>query len=157
MIFNLEVVGPNGIDYKQNWGELAILGLNKKSKDKTHKAYAKYFGEDLEKYGFLEVKSMILTSVYDWIGNIEEEGSDYEIGNTPSFAETESFADWDRSRYAVKEGYYARETGHMYVVDFSKENMNEDRFKDIKGYIHCLLYTSPSQRDGLLSRMPSSA
>ena len=79
---------------------------------------------------------MILTSVYDWIGNIEEEGSDYEIGNTPSFAETESFADWDRSRYAVKEGYYARETGHMYVVDFSKENMNEDRFKDIKGYIH---------------------
>ena len=24
-------------------------------------------------------------------------------------------------------------------------------------YIHCLLYTSPSPRDGLLSRMPSSA
>ena len=26
-----------------------------------------------------------------------------------------------------------------------------------KEYIHCLLYTSPSPRDGLLSRMPSSA
>ena len=25
------------------------------------------------------------------------------------------------------------------------------------GYIDCLLYTSPSPRDGLLSRMPSSA
>ena len=24
-------------------------------------------------------------------------------------------------------------------------------------YMHCLLYTSPSPRDGLLSRMPSSA
>ena len=27
----------------------------------------------------------------------------------------------------------------------------------IEVYIHCLLYTSPSPRDGLLSRMPSSA
>ena len=27
----------------------------------------------------------------------------------------------------------------------------------IMGYILCLLYTSPSPRDGLLSRMPSSA
>ena len=27
----------------------------------------------------------------------------------------------------------------------------------IKRYIDCLLYTSPSPRDGLLSRMPSSA
>ena len=26
-----------------------------------------------------------------------------------------------------------------------------------KGYVSCLLYTSPSPRDGLLSRMPSSA
>ena len=26
-----------------------------------------------------------------------------------------------------------------------------------KGYLICLLYTSPSPRDGLLSRMPSSA
>ena len=28
---------------------------------------------------------------------------------------------------------------------------------DIESYIYCLLYTSPSPRDGLLSRMPSSA
>lgn len=136
MIFNLEVVGPNGIDYKQNWAELAILGLNKKIEDDDHKAYANYFGEDLEKYGFLEVKSMILTTIYDWIGNIEEDEADESYGNVPSFSETESFSDWDKSRYACLEGYCERETGHMYVVDFSKENMNEDRFKDIKGYIH---------------------
>ena len=29
--------------------------------------------------------------------------------------------------------------------------------KDLNGYKICLLYTSPSPRDGLLSRMPSSA
>ena len=28
---------------------------------------------------------------------------------------------------------------------------------DIDEYVYCLLYTSPSPRDGLLSRMPSSA
>ena len=29
--------------------------------------------------------------------------------------------------------------------------------KDLENNNHCLLYTSPSPRDGLLSRMPSSA
>ena len=29
--------------------------------------------------------------------------------------------------------------------------------EDIANYLGCLLYTSPSPRDGLLSRMPSSA
>ena len=29
--------------------------------------------------------------------------------------------------------------------------------QDVKHYDTCLLYTSPSPRDGLLSRMPSSA
>ena len=32
-----------------------------------------------------------------------------------------------------------------------------DGFKNNKEYAFCLLYTSPSPRDGLLSRMPSSA
>ena len=30
-------------------------------------------------------------------------------------------------------------------------------FDDVMQYKNCLLYTSPSPRDGLLSRMPSSA
>ena len=37
----------------------------------------------------------------------------------------------------------------------NKDDMESDRIW-AKGYI-CLLYTSPSPRDGLLSRMPSSA
>ena len=38
-------------------------------------------------------------------------------------------------------------SGHLDTVLFANEmNLN-----------HCLLYTSPSPRDGLLSRMPSSA
>ena len=32
-----------------------------------------------------------------------------------------------------------------------------DNNKDVKAFYCCLLYTSPSPRDGLLSRMPSSA
>ena len=34
----------------------------------------------------------------------------------------------------------------------------ETEYKTLEGnYVDCLLYTSPSPRDGLLSRMPSSA
>ena len=49
---------------------------------------------------------------------------------------------------------------------FAKENGYNDELKDIylrevidrnKEYECCLLYTSPSPRDTLLSRMPSSA
>ena len=36
------------------------------------------------------------------------------------------------------------------------ENADYEAAKDKQGFI-CLLYTSPSPRDGLLSRMPSSA
>ena len=39
------------------------------------------------------------------------------------------------------------------LVGFIKEAVNAD-FDEVLG---CLLYTSPSPRDGLLSRMPSSA
>ena len=35
--------------------------------------------------------------------------------------------------------------------------VNPTQFNDINDYKSCLLYTSPSPRDGLLSRMPSSA
>ena len=34
---------------------------------------------------------------------------------------------------------------------------NEDILEFVADYENCLLYTSPSPRDGLLSRMPSSA
>ena len=62
---------------------------------------------------------------------------------------------------------FIKELGHPYFTDVTKEagiliegfglgvcvsDLNQDGWKDI-----CLLYTSPSPRDGLLSRMPSSA
>ena len=37
---------------------------------------------------------------------------------------------------------------------FTKQKRNGQRFINV---LHCLLYTSPSPRDGLLYRMPSSA
>ena len=43
----------------------------------------------------------------------------------------------------------------IYEPSLSEERLNEV-IKDMHGWI-CLLYTSPSPRDGLLSRMPSSA
>ena len=47
------------------------------------------------------------------------------------------------------------------LVDYDG-SIKQDTGKIVKGewtklYIYCLLYTSPSPRDGLLSRMPSSA
>ena len=38
-----------------------------------------------------------------------------------------------------------------YIIELNAE------IKRAENYISCLLYTSPSPRDGLLSRMPSSA
>ena len=42
------------------------------------------------------------------------------------------------------------------LIQKGNENVLRARFADAKFFI-CLLYTSPSPRDGLLSRMPSSA
>ena len=39
----------------------------------------------------------------------------------------------------------------------AKENAVKANHKNVVKFISCLLYTSPSPRDGLLSRMPSSA
>ena len=48
---------------------------------------------------------------------------------------------------------------NLYNWDYNEmchfiENYSEEEFRK---YYDCLLYTSPSPRDGLLSRMPSSA
>ena len=50
--------------------------------------------------------------------------------------------------------------GDFYHADLSKQVETENIINQIKKdhkKIDCLLYTSPSPRDGLLSRMPSSA
>ena len=45
------------------------------------------------------------------------------------------------------------------TVDSPSSNLRINILEVLKdeGFISCLLYTSPSPRDGLLSRMPSSA
>ena len=56
--------------------------------------------------------------------------------------------------YKIFESVRRRTSGltFSYVKDFSEETL-----KLVKQENTCLLYTSPSPRDGLLSRMPSSA
>ena len=50
-----------------------------------------------------------------------------------------------------------------YTIEAGKEgyriqyNSNDPKVMGVTKHIDCLLYTSPSPRDGLLSRMPSSA
>ena len=55
----------------------------------------------------------------------------------------------------------ANTTSGAYTFDktFAIDEIIEDAYERIglQGVSGCLLYTSPSPRDGLLSRMPSSA
>ena len=44
-----------------------------------------------------------------------------------------------------------------FTVEFDTETYDEKAKDILWEYVSCLLYTSPSPRDGLLSRMPSSA
>ena len=51
-----------------------------------------------------------------------------------------------------------REANYAFKLNmFMFEELDGNAFKSTLAYICCLLYTSPSPRDGLLSRMPSSA
>ena len=56
-----------------------------------------------------------------------------------------------------------RKVLRVFLTEESKKNIhrknpNKNVLEDVKVYFKsCLLYTSPSPRDGLLSRMPSSA
>ena len=43
------------------------------------------------------------------------------------------------------------------LINFNSLDRLAELLDNDREYIYCLLYTSPSPRDGLLSRMPSSA
>ena len=52
----------------------------------------------------------------------------------------------------------AQSYGRVKISQTAKKIVNDIKHIRIRALIeHCLLYTSPSPRDGLLSRMPSSA
>ena len=59
--------------------------------------------------------------------------------------------DWDEDTIPRKSQIFER------VIDAVAGQLNKAGFKVIDETMACLLYTSPSPRDGLLSRMPSSA
>ena len=63
------------------------------------------------------------------------------------------------SRYGIERRVYTAGKSKSMLDPFKKEKAEDvKRLKDILSQLHdCLLYTSPSPRDGLLSRMPSSA
>ena len=42
-------------------------------------------------------------------------------------------------------------------IETAKNCYNSEEYVEARKHLDCLLYTSPSPRDGLLSRMPSSA
>ena len=59
-------------------------------------------------------------------------------------------------------GFFLTKMGiKNYVIDdklgIVTPTLTEEQKTTLANYIACLLYTSPSPRDGLLSRMPSSA
>ena len=69
---------------------------------------------------------------------------------------------WKRDESAISEterkyGRYLSKIAYNILSDWedSKETVNDTYLKAWNSI--CLLYTSPSPRDGLLSRMPSSA
>ena len=56
--------------------------------------------------------------------------------------------------------YYIVHFKELFALDGKETNLSENdiaRRNSIAKLLNCLLYTSPSPRDGLLSRMPSSA
>ena len=52
---------------------------------------------------------------------------------------------------------YHEAKNQSYVGQVAVAQVVMNRVRDTRLPKHCLLYTSPSPRDGLLSRMPSSA
>ena len=65
-----------------------------------------------------------------------------------------------KHQYKSEAEYQASEQLHKFKIKFEYEPFKiEYEWHEDKKYIpdFCLLYTSPSPRDGLLSRMPSSA
>ena len=86
------------------------------------------------------------------------------------FSNSESIKDYDQELWQSFEQEAIRQEDHIELI--ASENYASHRVLEAQGslltnkyaegypskrYYGCLLYTSPSPRDGLLSRMPSSA
>ena len=68
-----------------------------------------------------------------------------------------SIQDYAQSSQFKKDFDNAVENALINAKEFSNPNITKEELLNQPLYLSCLLYTSPSPRDGLLSRMPSSA
>ena len=64
---------------------------------------------------------------------------------------------WASHQYRAKYGVWPNKIDAIRVHGIGERTKNWITHQNIKRAKDCLLYTSPSPRDGLLSRMPSSA
>ena len=90
------------------------------------------------------------------VGNL---GQDPEGRFTPQGTAVTNLSVATNESWKNQNGELQDRTEWHRVVMYGKmaETANEYMKKGQMVYVDCLLYTSPSPRDGLLSRMPSSA
>ena len=93
-----------------------------------------------------------LRAEIDYVNGLKEGLAKWFHKNGKLFRSTAYIAD---QREGFQKKYY-EEGALMSVAEFH-ENHPGIGLKEYNQSGHCLLYTSPSPRDGLLSRMPSSA
>ena len=77
-------------------------------------------------------------------------GPDHVEGSTGIY-QIMGLMHWQLGDYQQAKGYYER------ALSIRLNMLGPDHVDVAETYHGCLLYTSPSPRDGLLSRMPSSA
>ena len=104
----------------------------------------------------------LYSSNYDFIVNITNDESDDGSNNSSAVCSDQSEStsyctiDWDnleREFYAVFPESHSLDQSYPLLISLH----GGDDYADANMQYTCLLYTSPSPRDGLLSRMPSSA
>ena len=109
---------------------------------------AKTIGENLNGYKIICTKSTVPVGTGKWIEDIIrtiQPNADFDYVSNPEF---------------LREGAAIKDFMHPdRVVIGTRTSKALDVMREVYRalYINCLLYTSPSPRDGLLARMPSSA
>ena len=92
------------------------------------------------------ILSLALLGLVGYIIYLTKKTKNFDINNEPEFAKLQE-------RNIKSEEYISELKKDKEQLIENKKNV--DTFKETAN--SCLLYTSPSPRDGLLSRMPSSA
>ena len=86
---------------------------------------------------------------------------DQFLGDIATKAKPFAQQDWDELQEFAKTELQLNDGLQPWDIPYYSEKLKQARYSfsenELKQYFPCLLYTSPSPRDGLLSRMPSSA